>query len=55
MQGKLHTKKCGYEILDFIGSFTTSKAAENNIRRTPVDIALIRIGKAALNAFALET
>lgn len=37
----------------FRGSFTTVQAAEACIREEPVDIAFIRLDKAALNAFRL--
>lgn len=42
-----------YEILCFQGSFTTYAIAEHSIRREPLDIAFIRMGKAQLNAFRL--
>lgn len=45
----------GYAMLDFQGSFSTIQAAENHIRRAPLDIAFIRIGEAKLNAFKLAT
>lgn len=43
-----------YEVLDFQGSFTTMKAAEDSIYKDCADIAFIRIGKAELNAFKLS-
>jgi len=44
----------GYETLDFGGSFTTFKAAKNDIHENPPDIAFIRMGKAKLNAYELS-
>lgn len=42
-----------YVVLDFQGSFTTMKAAEDSIYKDCADIAFIRMGKAELNAFKL--
>lgn len=43
-----------YEILDFKGSFTTFKEAENCIRCEPPDVVFIRVGTVELNAFQLS-
>ena len=43
----------GYEMLDFVGNFTTLEVAENCIREEMPDIAFIRMGTAELNAFKL--
>lgn len=44
-----------FEFLSFQGSFKTYKAAANNIRGEPPNIAFIRLGKAELNAYGLAS
>ena len=41
------------KVLDFQGSFRTFEEAEMNIHRESLDIAFVRIGKVALNAYEL--
>lgn len=55
MQNGIELKKIldGYEILDFQGSYTTYRAAENYCLEHPPDIAFIWLGKAELNALRL--
>lgn len=55
MQKRIELKKildC-FEILDFQGSYTMLKVAENCILEEPPDIAFIFLGNAELNAFRL--
>lgn len=55
MQNGIELKKIidSYGILDFQGSYTTLKTAEDCIDEHPPDIAFICLGKAELNAFRL--
>ena len=55
VQSSIELKKilndCG--VLDFQGSFTTLRAAENHILQQPPDLAFLWLGKAELNAVRL--